>query len=383
MTDILSVGIIGCGNITLGGHAPVLKALGTTRVTGIADPTDERRQKMQALLELPDSACFSDYRDLLASGIDYVVVATPQRFRRAIIEDCARAGVHVLSEKPIATIPADAAAMIAATRDADLRYGIVHNYLFYPEYRFARQLIDEGAIGKLRHLTLNFLGVPDYPGAKEYRPWWRHDPLEAGGGILMDMIHAVYLVEYLMGEPVEAVSAVVDNLDHGDSPVEDFTLVHLHFASGYATINMWWGKGPGGLEIGGTAGRIMAFYENFGTGPFTELDSFTLVNDDGRQEFNPREGVTESQFASIHRDFADAIRAGRDPIAPAEAGARALQATLAAYSSAATGRVVSLPFTPDSPVFRAGVSGLKEMDIRRDGPLARKGVFGLEATSTE
>src|SRR4029078_13050249 len=128
------------------------------------------------------------------------------------VQDCAAAGVHVLTEKPLSTIPRDGQAMIDLMHDAKLQFGMVHNYLYYPEYRLARELSMDGSIGQLRHVTLNFLGVPDNPGAAEYRPGWRHDVVEAGGGILMDMLHVAYVAEMLMGEPIPAVSAVFDNL---------------------------------------------------------------------------------------------------------------------------------------------------------------------------
>ncbi len=287
MSQQLKAGIIGCGNVAFG-HARALRQLEGVTIVGIADPTPPRRQKMQAELALPDAACFADAEDLLAQGLDYVVVATPQHVRRPIVEACSRAGVHVLSEKPIATTPADGQAMVDAMRAANLRYGIMHNYLYYGEYELALRLIGEGAVGRVRHVTLNFLGVPDHPGAAEYRPTWRHDPAAAGGGILMDMIHAVYLAEHLMGGPIRAVSAVVDNLDHPAEQVEDFTIANYHFDGGYATVNMWWGKGPGGVEISGTEGRILIFYENYGTGPFTKPATFTLVNGGGVTQYPPR-----------------------------------------------------------------------------------------------
>ena len=383
MNDPLKVGIIGCGNITLNDHAPALKSLDGVRVVAIADPVEARRQKVQARLGLPDSACFADHRALLDDGsVDYVTLTVPQKFRRPIVEDCARSGVHVLTEKPIATIPADAQHMIEAMRDADLRYGMVHNYLYYPEYVLARELIDSGAIGTLRHVTLNFLSMPDHPGAAEYRPQWRKDPAEAGGGILMDMVHAIYLAEYFLGGPIRAVSAVVDNLDHPGDAVEDFTLVDYAFDAGYATVNLWWGSGPGGLEIGGTRGRILVFYENYATGPFTRLAGFTLVNEKGRREFQPRsEWRTVDNFVRIHADFVEAIRTARDPIAPGEAGLRSLEAALAAYASGATGRVVMLPLSPDDPVFQRGVMGLSELRLWKAGPLVKRGVFGLQVAS--
>ena len=83
--------------------------------------------------------------------------------------------------------------------------------------------------------------------------------MEAGGGVLMDMVHVIYLAEFFFGGPIRVTSAGVDNLDHPGEAVEDFTLVNYHFDSGYATVNMWWGQGAGGLEISGTEGRILVF----------------------------------------------------------------------------------------------------------------------------
>jgi predicted dehydrogenase len=197
----------------------------------------------------------------------------------------------------------------------------------------------------------------------------------------MDMIHAVYLAEFLLGGPIREVSALVDNLDHPGDQVEDFTIVNYHFDSGYATINMWWGNGPGGVEISGTEGRILVFYENYGTGPFTKLESFTLVNAQGRQSFDPRTSGKEDPFVQIHRDFIAATRSGRDPVAPGEAGLQALQATLAAYASGATGHIMALPLSQENPLFQLGVAGLGDLDLWKNGPLFRRGVFGLHQRS--
>ncbi|MCC7359203.1 MAG: Gfo/Idh/MocA family oxidoreductase [Anaerolineales bacterium] len=378
MSD-LRVGLIGCGNIAARAHAPALHAIEGLQVVGVCDPTPARRLPLQMLFDLPAAASVADYRQLLDLGLDYVTVTTPQQFRRPIIEACAAAGVHVLTEKPIATVPADAAAMVAAMRAANLRYGMCHNYLFFPEFILARELIRSGAIGRLGHVHLSFLGLPDHPGAAEYRPRWRHDAAEAGGGILMDIVHALYLSEWFLDSPARAVSAVVDNLTHPGESVEDFTLVHLSGDQGYTTVQLWWGGGANGFEFSGSAGRILLFYQDYATGPFADIQSFTLVNSAGRQEFTPRGPRPEFEnFIALHTDFAEAVRTGRDPLAPAETGRRTMEAVLAAYLSAATERVVRLPLPADSPLYLRGVAGLAEMAPAGDSPVHRAGILGLK-----
>jgi predicted dehydrogenase len=374
----LRVGLVGCGNITLRAHAPALRQVPGARVVGVVDPVATRREQALELLELPSEAGHADLTTLLAAGVDYVTVTVPQRFRRPIVSACAEAGVHVLCEKPLAIAPAEAEQMAAEMQARDLRFGMVHNYLYYPEYELARRLIAEGAIGRLRHVMLNFLGMPDNPGAQEYRPSWRHDPWEAGGGVLMDMVHVIYLTEFFFNGPIRSVSAVVDNLEHPGEAVEDFALVQFGFDEGYATVNMWWGGGPGGLEISGSSGRIVAFYQNYDTGPFTTLESFTLVNAQGRQALTPRaEAVLSDNFVRLHADFAEAVREGRDPIAPAESGRRTLEAALGAYTSAALGQVVALPLDRAHPVYQRGIQGLAALPLWADSPLCRRSLFGL------
>lgn len=378
MSRDLRVGVIGCGNVALRAHLPALRRQPGVQVVGVVDPVPARRAQAQALLDLPETCCWGEYHDLLEAGVDYVTLTVPQRFRRPIVEDCARAGVPVLCEKPLATTLADGQAMVDVMRAAGLHFGMVHNYLFFPEYRLARELITAGAIGRLRHVMLNFLGMPDNPGAAEYRPAWRHDPAEAGGGILMDMVHLVYLAEYFFDAPIRWANAVVDNLDHPGDSVEDFTIVNYAFDQGYATLNLWWGGGPGGLEISGTEGRILVFYKNYDTGPFTDLTSFTLVNRDGRQDLLPRtDNWIWDTFVDLHADFGEAVRTGRAPIAPAEAGLRTLAGALAAYASAATCQAVALPFAPGEPVYQRGVLGLAELAVADASPLRQRGILGL------
>ena len=374
----LRVAFIGCGNVTVRSHAPVVRDLSFLSPVAVADPAPARRAAALSILGLPQEAGFDTHQEMLSScSPDYVVLAVPPALRAAIVDDCARHNVHVLSEKPLATIPSVAQGIASAMAHAGLKMGMVHNYLYYPEYMLLKELITSGAVGDVRHVTLNFLGVPDHPGTAEYRPAWRHDPLEAGGGVLMDMIHAVYLAEFLVGSPFQAVSAIVDNLNRDGDVVEDLALVQLYFAGGYASINMSWGHGPGGVELAGSRGRALIFYKDYGTGPFNMLDSFTLVNGDGRQSFQPRRDDAHNRsFFAVHEDFSNAIRRDQAPIATPQDAIRSLEVVLGAYASAVEGRVVDLPLPATHPVYRSGVAGLRHLPAWSGSRLVRRRLFG-------
>jgi predicted dehydrogenase len=376
----IKVGVIGCGNITLRGHGPALLEVEGVEVVAVADPITARRSEAIELLSLPAEAGYQSHRELLAEAHpDYVVLTVPQSLRRVIIEDCARAGVHVLAEKPIATRPVEGQAFSDLMRAAGLRLGMVHNYLFYPEYRLIRELLEQGAVGAVRHINMNFMGVPDNPGHADYQPLWRHDYQSAGGGILMDMIHVLYLAEYMIGEPIRSVSAAVDNLSQPGGQVEDLALIRLAFSNSYASINLSWGEGPGGIQVSGTEGRILCFYRDYATGPFDVLQEFTVIGAKGMQSYSPRtEPPSVETFAEIQRDFASAVRNGHEPLAPASAGIRSLCAALAVYGSAHQGTVIDLPLEESHPLYQTGLAGLRELAPWSGSPLAAKQLFGLE-----
>jgi hypothetical protein len=79
------------------------------------------------------------------------------------------------------------------------------------------------------------------------------------------------------------------------------------------------------------------------------------------------------------RDFAGAIREGRDPAAPGEQGLHILETVLAVYESAATGRTVELPLAMEDPVRRLGVAGLRELSMPAWSQVHRRRLFGLDA----
>lgn len=384
MDDVLRVGMIGCGNVVSYGHRPALTTLDDVELVALADITPERRRVGQEWFGLPDDALYEDYRAVLdRPDVEAVVVTVPQKYRRQMVLDAFAAGKHVLSEKPLADTPAVAAEMIAAAEAAGRTFGIVHNYHFFPEYRQIKELIDAGHIGALRVLTLNYLGVIDNPGAQEYDSDWRHT-LAAGGGVLMDMIHALYLAEWLAGAPAQQVNAFVDAPTYADRApvVEDLALLQVAFPSCYALINMAWGQGVGGVDVSGAAGHIRVRYESYQTSGFSRPAELYSVRGwqrtDHRLDNLPTHGMNIARsFTRLWDDFHRAIREGREPVAPAQAGARALELALAGYLAAVTGRTVSLPLPTDHPVYRQGIAGMPQVAAWEASRTVQAGLFGL------
>lgn len=382
----LRVGIIGCGNVGAGLHLPAWQAHPeAAEVVALADPSSTTLEAARITAGLDEGAVHSDPMDLIRrDDVDAVDVCTPQHLRRDILTEAARAGKHILCEKPLAAVPADAAEAVTAASRAGVTLAMVHNYVFLPEVRAAKRAIDSGEIGDVRSVIVNFLGVVDVPGSAAYQADWRHDPARAGGGVLIDMLHGVYLAEHLLGEPLERVSAYVDSMDH-TAGVEDLALCRLESASRAALVNIGWGHGTGGVEVAGTKGRIAIRYRNGATAPWAVLEHVMVATPDGvRIELDGdgfrlgANGIAQAlydTFDDVVLDFAESVSSGRSPTASGKDGQRMLEATVGAYKSGATGRIVELPLEVEDPTFRHGVLGLRELTLPIWSPLRRGSLF--------
>jgi predicted dehydrogenase len=372
--------LIGCGNVGVNAHIPAVQANEGMTIVTAADPTPERLQAAAAAAGLEPNDLHADWRDLLArEEVDAVIVATPQRFRPEIVIAAATAGKHVLAEKPLALTPAEAQVMIDAARANGVTLATVHNYHFMPVYRDIKEVLDSGEIGQPEIAVLNYLGVEDRPGVAAYSPRWRHRAADSGGGVLMDMLHVVYLANWFMGGPPLAVSAWVDKRLDGDGDVEDVALVRYAYENGQALVNMAWGVGPGGVEIGGTQGRVVMTNKDFGTHPFVPAARLDVVADSGSRSWTPRDAVAYG-MAGIAADFRDAVATNLEPVASGESGLRVLDAVLGAYVSAALVSEVALPLPTDHPVYTRGSAGIADLDLPATSPVIRRGLFGAGQT---
>ena len=377
----MRIGLVGCGNVGVNAHIPAVQANEGMTIVSAADPTPERLQAAAAAAELASADLYTDWRDLLAcEDIEAVIVATPQRFRPEIVMAAAIAGKHVLAEKPLALTPADAQAMIDAARTSGVTLATVHNYHFMPVYRDIKEVLNSGEIGQPEIAVLNYLGVEDRPGAAAYSPRWRHRAADSGGGVLMDMLHVVYLANWFMGGPPLAVSAWVDKRLDGDGDVEDVALVRYAYENGQALVNMAWGVGPGGVEIGGTEGRVVMTNTDFGTHPFVPAARLDVVAESGSRSWTPRDAVAYG-MVGIAADFRDAVTTNSEPIANGESGLRVLDAVLGAYVSAALVAEVELPLPSDHPVYMKGSAGIADLDLPDASLVLRRGLFGVNQAS--
>ena len=375
MARRLAVGLIGCGNIAVNHHVPAYRALADRcEVVAVADPAASRRTLAATELGIDGDATFEDGHELLRRvDLDVVDVCMPQHLRKDVILDAVRRRRDVLSEKPLTAAPADAAELVDEAEAAGVRLGVVHNYAFFPEVAAATQAVAAGEIGLPEVAIVNFLGVPDLPGVRDWRPDWRHDPAASGGGVLMDMLHAVYVAERLLGTAFTAVSALV----RARSPVaavEDIALCRYEAQHAAALVNVGWGHGPGGIQVSGSEGRIEVRYADGGTAPFVPLEGVWVHRPDGSRRIEVAPPL-DTVVATI-TDFIDAVVDGRPAPTSGADGLRVIEAVVGAYASSAWGRVVPLPLERDGSLFERGLLGLRATGSAEGSTL--RGLFASE-----
>lgn len=385
----LRVGLIGCGNIALNGHIPAyLKTPEHFEIVAVADPFETQRELGLVKARLNHRNGYADPLELIKrSDLDLIDICTPQHLHSQLIKAAAEAGHNIVCEKPLAAVPADANAAIHAAKKAGVKLALIHNYLFFPEVVAAKQILESGELGAVRVVTVNFLGVVDSMGASGFKPKWRHDYASSGGGVLMDMIHGVYLANHFLGSPTQRVSAHVTSHTKGEE-VESLALCRLESGDSAALVNIGWGYGHGGIDIVGSKGRLRINYENFGTCPWSAFDNMVVtVGSDTRVEpvnFEPNSETIHDKIslsiAAALVDIAEAIEQNKNSVATGEIGFEVLEMTLASYASAATGQSVSVPLETSSPLHLKGVSGIKDLDFTstaKDSPVKKHNLFGL------
>ena len=281
--------------------------------------------------------------------IDAVVLATPEAIRLEQVRIAAAAGKHILSEKPLAPDVAQADRMIALCREAGVTLMVCQTARYRGTLWRAKQLIDEGRIGKVRQIRTYAMGTQqDYTAFVDIKPWIT-DP--AGGSFIYDQaVHNFDYMRWLTGSEATQVFAFVDTQSDASWPGMTM-MAQIRYTSGaMAQMNLC-------FELPGTdfpehTTRFMVIGEK----GLLDLDMLTelrlgmngiwevvwtqppidFVND-------PNSPIRLEAHAAMMQEFLDSLLENRAPAAPGEDGRAAVELCEACIVSARTGQVVYLP----------------------------------------
>ena len=208
----IGVAIIGSGSIATHRHAPEYAANPNVEILAFVDRFPERAEK---LAKKYGAKSFSKYEDALdLKGVDAVSVCTPNAFHAPITIAALKAGKHTLCEKPMATSDKEAKDMIAASEKAGKFLMIGHNQRLMSAHVKARQLIQDGVIGKVITFRTSF----QHPGPESWSiegpTGWFFDKKQAFVGSMGDLgVHKADLIRWLIGEEIVEAASMVEHLD--------------------------------------------------------------------------------------------------------------------------------------------------------------------------
>jgi predicted dehydrogenase len=336
--------ILGFGHVAEHGHLRAWLARDDFRLVAVAEP-DPGRRAIAADLQ-PQAVLYDDAAALLAAErLDAVDVAAPPALHAPLVVAAARAGCHVLCEKPLATTLDDVCAMRDAARTAGVALCTVHNWKHSAHFTTLRRLLADGAIGRLRHIRLETIRAGR---AVSVGGEWRGDARLAGGGILVDHgWHAFYLLLGLAGERPRQVQATIERRRDGGASVEDTATCRVDFPSLTGEIFLTWAGDARRTSwvAAGTAGSV------------TLTDDRGVIEHPGgaRRELTFAGSLSEGShhpdwFGAVIDDFAaeidDPARRGRNL---AEAECCALLTALAYESGRRGGRPLPVPASLPAP----------------------------------
>lgn len=328
----LGIAIVGLGNYARGQIGPALRLTQHCQLTGVVTGSADKGRQWARDYGFPEQNVFSyDTMARLAEAkdIDIVYVITPNALHAEQVIAAAKAGKHVICEKPFTTTVADAERAIAACQAAKVRLSIGYRLHFDPFHQELMRLAREKDFGKLTRLT-------GANGFRMTRTQWRGQYALAGGGPLMDM--GIYCLQeaYMAADGAEVVA--ISAREHPKTRPEFFVDVEegldwtMEFANGAkAELMTSYNQNVGRFRAEGAEG----WYElapAFSYGGLKANSSRGPVNIAGLR----------SQQALQLDDFALCVREGRESRVSGAMGLRDMKIIEAIYAAAKSGRRIEV-----------------------------------------
>jgi UDP-N-acetyl-2-amino-2-deoxyglucuronate dehydrogenase len=341
-------GVVGCGMISRF-HARAVAELRNARLVACCSANPE-----SALRFAEEHSCtaYEDLPAMLADpAVDVVSICSPSGAHMEAALAAARAGKHVIVEKPLEVTVARCDRIIRECEKHGVSLATIFPSRFHESSRLLKKAVDQGRFGKvtLGDAYVKWFRTQKYYDSGAWRGTWK---LDGGGALMNQAIHSVDLLVWLMG-PVESVAAHTAMLAHERIEVEDVAVASLRFASGaLGTIEASTAAYPGYLkriEISGSHGTAVLEEEDIKVWDFARtLKSDTALRERMAGKTKTGGGAADPAaighhaHASQFKDFLQAIQKGTTPSIDGHEGRRSVEVIEAIYKSAKTGKAVRI-----------------------------------------
>jgi UDP-N-acetyl-2-amino-2-deoxyglucuronate dehydrogenase len=343
--------IVGCGMIAKF-HARALREVPGARLVALVSRHPANAQAVAEAAGVP-AAIYGDLGQALARpDVDIVIVTTPSGAHLEPAVAAARAGKHVVVEKPLEITLERCDRIIEACDQNGVKLCTIFPSRFGDANRALKAAVEAGRFGglTLAETTCKWWRPQSY---YDEGGWKGTQALDGGGALMNQAIHNVDLLQWLMG-PVTQISGFTATLAHQRIEVEDTAVACLRFASGalgviQAATSAYPGL-PKTIAIHGDRGSAVIEQDDVLRWDF---DPETAEDRQIKEQFAQKVGASggaSNPAAISHQgharqlaDFVEAIQGGRPPQVDGREGRKAVEIILGIYRSAATGRVVELP----------------------------------------
>jgi UDP-N-acetyl-2-amino-2-deoxyglucuronate dehydrogenase len=361
--DKLKTAVIGYGKVAHT-HAEALGSIPESEFVAVCG-RDAGRAK--AFAERYSVRPFTSVVEMVAAGVQAVVVATPHPAHASVTVPALRAGAHAIVEKPLASSLQDCDAMIEGARAAGRTLAMISQRRLYAPTQRVRRAIDEGRLGRPILGTATLLGWRDeaYYRSDPWRGGWEGE----GGGVLVNQApHQIDLFQWFMGE-VDELCGAWSNLNHPTIEVEDTAIAVLRFRSGAlgnilvsnsqnpALYGRVWVHGSSGATVGvQTDGGAMfiAGMSSIAEPPINDIwkvpgeeDRLEAWQEEDAEFFRTIDATKHYHRLQI-RDFLRSILEGREPLVTGVEGRKTVEIFTAIYRSQRDRRPVKFPLQPET-----------------------------------
>jgi UDP-N-acetyl-2-amino-2-deoxyglucuronate dehydrogenase len=335
--------IIGCGFIGKL-HAGVIQSLPQATLVGICNAHEEQGQK---LADAWNCRYYNHYQDVLSDrAIDAVAICTPSGLHHEITIAAARAGKHVICEKPIEIDIARARDMVDVCRDNQIIFSVIMQHRFDEPVLLLQKAIAAGQLGRLLWGAARTIWYrDDQYYANPWRGTWQFD---GGGALINQSIHYIDLLISVLGD-VQSVSAKCRTRLHQQIEVEDVGVANLEFVNGtIGTIEGTTAAYPGlyaELAIFGEKGTViirndqLLFYR-LQNGALPSFD--VLLQPEKANALHLDATISDASHRRQYQDFIAAIQEDRKPLVSGEDALSSLKVIKAIYQASQEKREIYL-----------------------------------------
>jgi predicted dehydrogenase len=376
MKKSLGFAVLGCGSIAKIAHLPSIEKTEGAELIACCD-TNEETAKSTAQ-KWGAKYWFTDYKEMFkrCDELDAVIIATPNNVHRNQAVAAAKAGLHIVVEKPLAVTNFEAWDIVNACKKYKVKLMVGCDRRFWTQNKWAKELLEQGVIGKVLmarsslhehwHLYQNNVAETDFRLKAEI----------AGGAALPDTgAHAIDLLTWLMDSKVKRVTGIAKRLAFPESytKCDDTVWILLEMENnsyGCISCNRFSPVSANVTELYGTEGTI--YTSTDGTNPFQSVPMAVFTNKDYNfedlpeiiknyrwpQKFWVEDMINRpvekrwvpiippkypNNYENMTKHFMDCLINDKKPLVSGEDGARAIEVMCAVYKSMETNSWVELP----------------------------------------